>query len=101
MVSPAALAQDEKGPEADKPVDPAIVERQKRLELDERREKLPVYLLDDIFGELEPSRRNALMAYLPERAQRWITTTHLDWLDDANPAGGMQRVEVVKGAVRM
>jgi len=67
--------------------------------LEERREKLPVYLLDDIFGELEPRRRNALMAHLPERAQRWITTTHLDWLEDANPAGGMQRVEVVKGTV--
>jgi len=68
--------------------------------LEERREKLPVYLLDDIFGELEPARRNALMAHLPERAQRWITTTHLDWLEDANPAGGMRRFEVVKGTVR-
>ena len=68
--------------------------------LEERREKLPVYLLDDIFGELEPARRNALMANLPERAQRWITTTHLDWLDDANPASAMRRVGVVKGTVR-
>lgn len=68
--------------------------------LEDRREKLPVYLLDDIFGELEPARRNALMAHLPERAQRWITTTHLDWLDDGNPAAGMRRMEVVKGKVR-
>ena len=39
----------------------------------------PVMLLDDIFGELDPARRNALLGYLPERAQKWITTTHLDW----------------------
>ena len=27
--------------------------------------KMPVYLLDDIFGELDPARRNALMNALP------------------------------------
>lgn len=43
--------------------------------------KMPVYLLDDIFGELDPSRRNALMRYLPDSAQKLITTTNLDWLD--------------------
>ena len=39
----------------------------------------PVMLLDDIFGELDPDRRNALLGYLPEGAQKLITTTHLDW----------------------
>lgn len=39
----------------------------------------PVMLLDDIFGELDPARRNALLGYLPEGAQKLITTTHLDW----------------------
>ena len=35
----------------------------------------PVYLLDDIFGELDPARRNALMAALPADAQKLVTTT--------------------------
>ena len=39
----------------------------------------PVMLLDDIFGELDPARRNALLGYLPEGTQKLITTTHLDW----------------------
>ena len=45
--------------------------------------KMPVYLLDDIFGELDPGRRNALMAALPANAQKLITTTHIDWMDDS------------------
>jgi DNA replication and repair protein RecF len=40
----------------------------------------PLLLLDDIFGELDVSRRNALLAALPTGAQKLITTTHLDWL---------------------
>ncbi len=43
--------------------------------------RTPIYLLDDIFGELDPARRNALLRHLPPHAQKWITTTHLDWLD--------------------
>ena len=43
---------------------------------------MPVYLLDDIFGELDPGRRNALMAALPTSAQKLITTTHIDWMKD-------------------
>jgi len=50
--------------------------------LQKNSEKLPIYLLDDIFGELDPSRRNAVMEYLPQDAQVLITTTHLDWLDE-------------------
>ncbi|MBV9128627.1 MAG: DNA replication and repair protein RecF [Verrucomicrobia bacterium] len=46
----------------------------------------PLLLFDDIFGELDPARRNALLAALPAGAQQLITTTHLDWLD-APPAG--------------
>lgn len=40
----------------------------------------PLLLLDDIFGELDPARRNALFEVLPETAQKLITATHLDWL---------------------
>lgn len=47
------------------------------------RARTPVYLLDDIFGELDASRRNALMRALPANAQKWITTTSMEWLLDA------------------
>ncbi|MCG8598788.1 MAG: DNA replication and repair protein RecF [Verrucomicrobiales bacterium] len=48
----------------------------------EKREQPPIMLIDDVFGELDPDRRNALMATWPEGSQKLITTTHLDWLDD-------------------
>lgn len=50
--------------------------------LQKRAGRMPVYLLDDIFGELDPARRNALMAALPEQAQKLITTTQIDWMED-------------------
>jgi DNA replication and repair protein RecF len=49
--------------------------------LREQREVAPVLLLDDIFGELDPQRRNALLQALPQDSQRLITTTHLQWMD--------------------
>jgi DNA replication and repair protein RecF len=42
----------------------------------------PILLIDDIFGELDPDRRNALLAALPRNAQRIITTTQLAWMPD-------------------
>lgn len=48
----------------------------------ETRQEPPVMLIDDIFGELDPGRRNALMANWPSASQKLITTTHLDWLDE-------------------
>ena len=53
--------------------------------------KMPIYLLDDIFGELDPVRRNALMTAVPVDAQKLITTTHVDWMD-----GGMELIEMSK-----
>lgn len=53
---------------------------QSRLFL-EWREQPPLLLIDDVFGELDPGRRNALMSAWPEGSQKLITTTHLDWLD--------------------
>jgi DNA replication and repair protein RecF len=67
--------------------------------LEQRRGMLPVYLIDDIFGELDPGRRNALMAHLPEHAQCWITTTHLGWLDAASPARRLQQLRVHGGSI--
>lgn len=57
----------------------------------------PLYLLDDIFGELDPGRRNALMNHLPSDAQLWITTTHLDWLSDGSSCAGLTRFRVSGG----
>ena len=48
--------------------------------LEERAGAPPLLLLDDIFGELDPARRNALLKNLPRGAQQLITTTHIDWL---------------------
>lgn len=49
----------------------------------------PLLLLDDIFGELDPERRNALLAALPGEAQKLITLTSLDWA-----AGGAERAVI-------
>lgn len=50
--------------------------------LRQEKKNTPIYLLDDIFGELDYKRRNAVFEYLPSDAQMLITTTHVDWLDD-------------------
>ncbi len=42
----------------------------------------PTLLIDDIFGELDPTRRRALLTSLPADSQIFITTTHTDWLQD-------------------
>ena len=52
----------------------------------------PLLLIDDIFGELDLDRRNALIAHLPADAQQLVTTTHLDWLSGVTPAR-VQRVD--------
>jgi DNA replication and repair protein RecF len=60
----------------------------------------PVYLMDDIFGELDPGRRNALMGHLPPNAQKWITTTHLDWLTETEGLAEIARLRVSEGGCR-
>lgn len=67
--------------------------------LHERGGKFPIYLLDDIFGELDSSRRNALMEYLPKDAQKLITTTNMDWLSDDTLFEKCSRFCVNKGKV--
>jgi DNA replication and repair protein RecF len=42
----------------------------------------PVLLIDDIFGELDPDRRNALLASLPADSQKLVTATSLQWRDE-------------------
>jgi DNA replication and repair protein RecF len=68
--------------------------------LESRGRKAPIYLMDDIFGELDPSRRNALMSHLPTHAQKWITTTHLDWLNETPELGEIGRFTVSGGTCR-
>jgi DNA replication and repair protein RecF len=65
--------------------------------LEARGGKTPIYLMDDIFGELDPQRRNALMSHLPPNAQKWITTTHLDWLKETPELEGIRRFKVSGG----
>jgi DNA replication and repair protein RecF len=42
----------------------------------------PLLLIDDIFGELDPSRRNALLAHLPADAQKLVTATTMQWQEN-------------------
>ena len=51
----------------------------RHLEAVQRR--APILLLDDIFGELDPSRRNRLLGALPAGSQTLVTTTFLDWAE--------------------
>ncbi|MEX2579185.1 MAG: DNA replication and repair protein RecF [Verrucomicrobiales bacterium] len=69
---------------------------QTRLFVD-RRDQPPILLVDDVFGELDPARRNALMAAWPEDSQKLITTTHLNWMDER--FAGAKRMEVTGGTV--
>lgn len=57
----------------------------------------PLLLIDDVFGELDPGRRAALLAHLPADSQKLITAT-------AMPRGGAeaggQVFDLVEGALR-
>ncbi len=44
----------------------------------------PLLLIDDVFGELDLRRRNALLAALPKTSQKIVTTTHLDWMGEGH-----------------
>jgi len=57
----------------------------------------PTLLIDDIFGELDPARRTALLAQLPPDSQVFITATHLDWLKGDSP---FPLMNVENGAIR-
>ncbi len=46
----------------------------------------PVLLIDDIFGELDPTRRNALLGALSMGAQKLVTATSLQWRDQVGEA---------------
>jgi DNA replication and repair protein RecF len=46
----------------------------------------PLLLIDDIFGELDPARRNLLLGCLPGDSQKLITATSLQWRKDFGDA---------------
>ena len=52
---------------------------QARLFAEEPGASPPLLLIDDIFGELDPGRRNALLAHLPNESQKFVTATTLSW----------------------
>lgn len=43
---------------------------------------LPLLLIDDIFGELDPARRNRLLRALPVDAQKLVTATSMTWQEE-------------------
>ena len=49
--------------------------------------KSPILLVDDVFGELDPARRDALTRAFPVDSQKLITTTSLKWLPDHRDLG--------------
>ncbi len=61
--------------------------------LEQARGQPPLLLIDDVFGELDPARRRALLAGLPRGSQKIITTTHLDWAGDLDAAFAVFQVE--------
>ena len=60
----------------------------------------PLLLLDDIFGELDKRRRTALLEHLPSHAQKIITTTFMDWVDEETLAGSVFEVDAGRVAGR-
>ncbi len=42
----------------------------------------PLLLIDDIFGELDPVRRNLLLQHLPASAQKLVTATTMQWREN-------------------
>lgn len=69
------------------------------LVLREQMGQPPLILLDDVFGELDKSRRRAVLRSLPEQSQIFVTTTSLDWAEQEAWDGAHWEVE--EGHVRV
>lgn len=71
------------------------------LYLRERVNETPVFLLDDLFSELDRQRSRRILELIPELGQTMITTTGLEILGDLMKSDGDNRVfEVHRGTVR-
>ncbi|MFO1482865.1 MAG: DNA replication and repair protein RecF [Verrucomicrobiaceae bacterium] len=66
--------------------------------LEHARGEAPLMLIDDVFGELDPNRRRALLGLLPNGTQKVITTTNLDWAEKDALGGWI--LQVNEGTVR-
>ncbi len=55
--------------------------------IEQQRGAAPLLLIDDIFGELDKTRRRAVLSCLPANSQKIITTTHLDWAEAGDVRG--------------
>lgn len=60
-------------------------------QIEEATGRAPILLLDDIFGELDPGRRNRLLSSLSVHSQKFITTTFLEW-KSSNPDDAIFRL---------
>jgi DNA replication and repair protein RecF len=58
----------------------------------------PLLLIDDIFGELDPVRRNRLLQALPADAQKLVTATNMAW-QEGESAGRI--FELSEGTLRL
>ena len=58
----------------------------------------PLLLIDDIFGELDPTRRNRFLPALPEEAQKLVTATNMAWRERENTA---RVFELSEGTLRL
>ncbi len=52
----------------------------------------PLLMIDDIFGELDPERRNSLLKHLPVEAQKLVTATSMQWREEGcdGPVWGLK-----------
>ena len=58
---------------------------------------MPLLLIDDVFGELEPARRNSFLDALPPDSQKLVTSTALQWRENLDgPVFRLQDRNVVK-----
>lgn len=64
--------------------------------LSDEKGRPPLMLIDDIFGELDPRRRQALLQNLPRESQIIITTTHLHWMEGQDSPLPLFRVHDAK-----
>lgn len=58
----------------------------------------PILLIDDVFGELDSSRRINFLSLLPKESQKIITTTNLEWLGN-NQLGSYRKYLIEDGKI--
>lgn len=59
--------------------------------------RTPVFLMDDVFGELDTFRAGKISRYLSQVGQAFITMTDLTKVEDLNILNGSQKIKVEHG----